>query len=47
MQGNRLDAFAEGQVAAARILTPGKIVATNGAYEDECRIRDSGRVSMQ
>ena len=22
----------------ARILVPGKIVATNGAYEDECRI---------
>lgn len=37
LAGNRLDAFA-GAVAAARILTPGKIVATNGAYEDECRI---------
>ncbi len=34
---NRLDAFARA-VAAARILAPGKVVATNGAYEDECRI---------
>lgn len=34
---NRLDAFARA-VAMARILAPGKIVATNGAYEDECRI---------
>jgi 5,10-methenyltetrahydromethanopterin hydrogenase cofactor biosynthesis protein HmdC len=33
---DRLDAFARA-VAAARILAPGKIVATNGAYEDECR----------
>jgi len=37
LAGDRLDAFA-GAVAAARILTPGKIVATNGAYEDECRV---------
>ncbi|MDD1727692.1 MAG: 5,10-methenyltetrahydromethanopterin hydrogenase cofactor biosynthesis protein HmdC [Methanospirillum sp.] len=34
---DRLDAFARA-VAMARILAPGKIVATNGAYEDECRI---------
>lgn len=34
---NRLDSFAKA-VAMARILVPGKIVATNGAYEDECRI---------
>ena len=34
---DRLDAFARA-VAAARILAPGKIVATNGAYEDECRV---------
>jgi 5,10-methenyltetrahydromethanopterin hydrogenase cofactor biosynthesis protein HmdC len=34
---DRLDAFARA-IAIARILTPGKIVATNGAYEDECRI---------
>lgn len=34
---DRLDAFARA-VAIARILSPGKIVATNGAYEDECRI---------
>ena len=34
---DRLDAFARA-VAAARILVPGKVVATNGAYEDECRI---------
>lgn len=33
---NRLDAFAKA-VAMARILVPGKVVATNGAYEDECR----------
>jgi hypothetical protein len=32
-----LTAFAHA-VAIARILAPGKIVATNGAYEDECRI---------
>ncbi|MCG2828195.1 5,10-methenyltetrahydromethanopterin hydrogenase cofactor biosynthesis protein HmdC [Methanothermobacter sp. K4] len=37
LASDRLDAFA-GAVAAARILTPGRIVATNGAYEDECRI---------
>lgn len=34
---NRLDNFARA-VAMARILVPGKIVATNGAYEDECRV---------
>ncbi|MBP2133578.1 5,10-methenyltetrahydromethanopterin hydrogenase cofactor biosynthesis protein HmdC [Methanomicrobium sp. W14] len=34
---NRLDAFSRA-VAVARILAPGKIVVTNGAYEDECRI---------
>jgi len=34
---DRLDAFARA-VAMARILSPGKIVATNGAYEDECRV---------
>lgn len=34
---DRLDAFARA-VAAARILAPGKMVATNGAYEDECRV---------
>lgn len=34
---DRLDAFARA-VVAARILAPGKIVGTNGAYEDECRI---------
>lgn len=34
---DRLTAFARA-VAIARILVPGKIVATNGAYEDECRI---------
>lgn len=34
---DRLDAFARA-VAAARILAPGKIVVTNGAYEDECRV---------
>ena len=33
---NRLDAFAKA-VTMARILAPGKVVATNGAYEDECR----------
>ncbi|HIH61632.1 MAG TPA: 5,10-methenyltetrahydromethanopterin hydrogenase cofactor biosynthesis protein HmdC [Methanobacteriales archaeon] len=32
-----LGAFARA-VAMARILAPGKIVATNGAYEDECRV---------
>lgn len=34
---DRLHAFSRA-VAAARILAPGKVVATNGAYEDECRI---------
>lgn len=34
---DRLDAFARA-VAIARILAPGKVVATNGAYEDECRV---------
>ncbi|OPY20165.1 MAG: Fibrillarin-like archaeal protein [Methanobacterium sp. PtaU1.Bin097] len=34
---NRLDSFAKA-VAMARILAPGKVVATNGAYEDECRV---------
>jgi 5,10-methenyltetrahydromethanopterin hydrogenase cofactor biosynthesis protein HmdC len=34
---NRLDAFARA-IATARILAPGKIVVTNGAYEDECRV---------
>ena len=34
---NRLDAFARA-IAMARILVPGKIVVTNGAYEDECRV---------
>ena len=34
---NRLENFAKA-VTMARILVPGKIVATNGAYEDECRI---------
>ena len=34
---DRLDAFAKA-IAIARILVPGKIVATNGAYEDECRV---------
>nr|WP_319373021.1 5,10-methenyltetrahydromethanopterin hydrogenase cofactor biosynthesis protein HmdC [uncultured Methanobacterium sp.] len=34
---DRLDSFAKA-VAMARILVPGKIVATNGAYEDECRV---------
>lgn len=34
---NRLDSFAKA-VAMARLLVPGKIVATNGAYEDECRV---------
>ncbi len=34
---DRLDAFARA-VAVARILVPGKVVATNGAYEDECRV---------
>ncbi len=34
---DRLTAFARA-VAIARILVPGKIVATNGAYEDECRV---------
>ena len=33
----RLDNFAKA-VAIARILAPGKVVATNGAYEDECRV---------
>lgn len=31
------DAYAR-TIAAARILTPGGVVATNGAYEHECRI---------
>lgn len=34
---NRLESFAKA-VSMARILVPGKVVATNGAYEDECRI---------
>lgn len=34
---DRRDSFAKA-VAMARILVPGKIVATNGAYEDECRV---------
>lgn len=34
---NRLDAFARA-TAMARILAPGKVVVTNGAYEDECRV---------
>ncbi|HJK77701.1 MAG TPA: 5,10-methenyltetrahydromethanopterin hydrogenase cofactor biosynthesis protein HmdC [Methanocorpusculum sp.] len=34
---DRLDAFSRA-VAVARILAPGKVVATNGAYEDECRV---------
>lgn len=34
---DRLDAFARA-VAISRILAPGKVVATNGAYEDECRV---------
>ncbi|NYB52098.1 MAG: 5,10-methenyltetrahydromethanopterin hydrogenase cofactor biosynthesis protein HmdC [Methanobacteriaceae archaeon] len=34
---DRLESFAKA-VAMARILVPGKIVATNGAYEDECRV---------
>lgn len=34
---DRLESFAKA-VATARILVPGKVVATNGAYEDECRI---------
>lgn len=34
---NRLDSFAKA-VVMARILVPGKVVATNGAYEDECRV---------
>lgn len=34
---DRLDNFARA-VAMARILVPGRIVATNGAYEDECRV---------
>ena len=34
---DRLDSFAKA-VAMARILVPGKIVGTNGAYEDECRV---------
>lgn len=37
LSSNRLDAFAKA-VAMARILSPGKVVATNGAYEDECRV---------
>lgn len=34
---DRLTSFAHA-VTIGRILAPGKIVATNGAYEDECRI---------
>ena len=34
---NTTEAFAK-TVAAARILSPGKVVATNGAYENEVRI---------
>ena len=34
---DRLESFAKA-VVMARILVPGKVVATNGAYEDECRI---------
>jgi 5,10-methenyltetrahydromethanopterin hydrogenase cofactor biosynthesis protein HmdC len=34
---SRLESFAKA-VTMARLLVPGKIVATNGAYEDECRI---------
>lgn len=34
---DRLDNFAKA-VTMARLLVPGKIVATNGAYEDECRV---------
>ena len=34
---DRLDAFAR-TVAASRILAPGKVVVSNGAYEDECRV---------
>lgn len=34
---DRLDTFAKA-VAMARVLVPGKIVVTNGAYEDECRV---------
>ncbi|HII84019.1 MAG TPA: 5,10-methenyltetrahydromethanopterin hydrogenase cofactor biosynthesis protein HmdC [Methanobacterium subterraneum] len=34
---DRLDSFAKA-VTMARLLAPGKIVATNGAYEDECRV---------
>lgn len=34
---DRLDAFARA-ITCARILAPGKVVGTNGAYEDECRI---------
>lgn len=34
---NTTEAFAKA-IAASRILAPGKVVATNGAYEHECRI---------
>ncbi len=34
---NPVEAFAKA-VAASRILCPGKVVGTNGAYERECRI---------
>lgn len=37
LSSHRLDNFAKA-VAMARILAPGKVVATNGAYEDECRV---------
>lgn len=34
---NPVEAFAKA-VAASRILCPGKVVGTNGAYERECRV---------
>ncbi len=37
LSANRLDDFARA-VAMARIMVPGKVVATNGAYDDECRV---------
>ncbi len=33
---NTIEAYSKA-IAAARILAPGKVVATNGAYENECR----------
>lgn len=33
---NTVEAYSKA-IAAARILAPGKVVATNGAYEEECR----------